>query len=145
VEARHGGRKQPFNVGEVLDGIFYVLWTGCQGGQRDLPSKSTVPLTVTGTARWSVSITNCTSLRASGKAENRAVANSKPARDIGYATHRMTLFCSGHAQRRAKQNGSSRRVMALLYIDPPRRLEQCSDTSGTEAKPDVPVHVSKQR
>ena len=27
---RHGGRKRSVNVREVLNGIFYVLWTGCQ-------------------------------------------------------------------------------------------------------------------
>jgi transposase len=28
--ARHKGRKRSVNVREVLNGIFYVLWTGCQ-------------------------------------------------------------------------------------------------------------------
>jgi transposase len=28
--ARHGGRKRSVNVREVLNGIFYILWTGCQ-------------------------------------------------------------------------------------------------------------------
>ena len=28
--ARHGGRKRSVNVREVVNGIFYVLWTGCQ-------------------------------------------------------------------------------------------------------------------
>src|SRR5262245_26439942 len=28
--ARQGGRKRSVNVGEVLNGIFYILWTGCQ-------------------------------------------------------------------------------------------------------------------
>ena len=28
--ARHGGRKRSVNVHEVLNGIFYVLWTGGQ-------------------------------------------------------------------------------------------------------------------
>ena len=27
---RHGGRRRSVNVREVLNGIFYVLWTGCQ-------------------------------------------------------------------------------------------------------------------
>ena len=42
--ARHGGRKRPVNVREVLNGIFYVLWTGCQWKAlpKDLPPKSTV-------------------------------------------------------------------------------------------------------
>jgi transposase len=26
--ARHGGRKRSMNVREVLNGIFYILWTG---------------------------------------------------------------------------------------------------------------------
>ena len=41
---RHGGRRRPVNVREVLNGIFYVLWTGCQWKAlpKDLPPKSTV-------------------------------------------------------------------------------------------------------
>ncbi len=42
--ARRGGRKRTVNVREVLNGIFYVLWTGCQwdGLPKDFPPKSTV-------------------------------------------------------------------------------------------------------
>ena len=42
---RHGGRRRSVNVREVLNGIFYVLWTGCQWKAlpKDLPPKSTVP------------------------------------------------------------------------------------------------------
>jgi transposase len=42
--ARHGGRKRSVNVREVLNGIFYTLWTGCQWKAlpKDLPPKSTV-------------------------------------------------------------------------------------------------------
>ena len=42
--ARRGGRKRSVNVREVLNGIFYVLWTGCQWQAlpKDLPPKSTV-------------------------------------------------------------------------------------------------------
>ena len=42
--ARHGGRNRSVNVREVLNGIFYVLWTGCQWKAlpKDLPLKSTV-------------------------------------------------------------------------------------------------------
>jgi transposase len=42
--ARHGGRKRPVNVREVLNGIFYVLWTGRQWKAlpKDLSPKSTV-------------------------------------------------------------------------------------------------------
>jgi transposase len=41
---RHGGRKRSVNVREVLNGIFYVLWAGCQWKAlpKDLPPKSTV-------------------------------------------------------------------------------------------------------
>ena len=40
--ARHGGRKRSVNVREVLNGIFYVRWTGCQWKAlpKDLPPKS---------------------------------------------------------------------------------------------------------
>ena len=42
--ARHGGRKRSINVREMLNAIFYVLWTGCQWKAlpKDLPPKSTV-------------------------------------------------------------------------------------------------------
>jgi transposase len=41
---QHGGRRRSVNVREVLNGIFYVLWTGCQWKAlpKDLPPKSTV-------------------------------------------------------------------------------------------------------
>ena len=41
--ARHGGRKRSVNVREILNGIFYVLSTGCQWQAlpKDLPPKST--------------------------------------------------------------------------------------------------------
>ena len=58
---RHGGRGRSVNVREVLNGIFYVLWTGCQWKAlpKDLPPKSTVH-DISGTAPWSASITRCT-------------------------------------------------------------------------------------
>ena len=42
--ARHGGRRRSVDVREVLNGIFYILWTGCQWKAlpKDLPPKSTV-------------------------------------------------------------------------------------------------------
>ena len=42
--AKHGGRKRSVDVREVLNGIFYVLSTGCQWTAipKDLPPKSTV-------------------------------------------------------------------------------------------------------
>ena len=44
ARARHGGRKRSVNVREVLNGIFYVLWTGCEWKalRKDLRRKSTV-------------------------------------------------------------------------------------------------------
>ena len=42
--ARRGGRRRSVNTREVLNAIFYVLWTGCQWKAlpKDLPPKSTV-------------------------------------------------------------------------------------------------------
>ena len=42
--AKRGGRPRDVNVREILNGIFYVLWTGCQWKAlpKDLPPKSTV-------------------------------------------------------------------------------------------------------
>jgi transposase len=41
--ARRGGRPRDVNLREVLNAIFYVLWTGCQWQAlpKDLPPKST--------------------------------------------------------------------------------------------------------
>ena len=41
--AKHGGRPRDVNIREVLNSIFYVLWTGCQWGAlpKDLVPKST--------------------------------------------------------------------------------------------------------
>ena len=41
--AKRGGRPRGVNVREVLNAIFYVLWTGCQWQAlpKDLPPKST--------------------------------------------------------------------------------------------------------
>jgi transposase len=42
--AKRGGRKRSVNLREVVNGIFYILWTGCQWKAlpKDLPPKSTV-------------------------------------------------------------------------------------------------------
>jgi len=42
--AKRGGRKRSVDTREVLNAIFYVLWTGCQWQAlpKDLPPKSTV-------------------------------------------------------------------------------------------------------
>src|SRR5690349_13888560 len=41
---RHGGRRRSVNVREVLNGIFYVLWTGCRWRAlpKDLPRLRTL-------------------------------------------------------------------------------------------------------
>lgn len=41
--AKRGGRPRTVNLREVLNAVFYVLWTGCQWGAlpKDLPPKST--------------------------------------------------------------------------------------------------------
>src|SRR5262245_25426034 len=61
--AKHGGRKRKIDVREYLNGIFYVLSTGCQWQAlpKDLPPKSTIIWNCgTGTARWSASTTRST-------------------------------------------------------------------------------------
>ena len=42
--AKRGGRRREVDVREVLNAIFYVLWTGCQWKAlpKDLPPRSTV-------------------------------------------------------------------------------------------------------
>lgn len=42
--AKRGGRRREVDVREILNAIFYVLWTGCQWKAlpKDLPPRSTV-------------------------------------------------------------------------------------------------------
>ena len=42
--AKRGGRPRTVDIREVLNAIFYVLWTGCQWKAlpKDLPPRSTV-------------------------------------------------------------------------------------------------------
>jgi transposase len=44
VDGRHGGRRRSRYVREVLNGIFYVLWTACQWKAlpKDLPDSECV-------------------------------------------------------------------------------------------------------
>jgi transposase len=37
IRQAHGGRKRSVNVREVLNGIFYVLWTRWKALPKDLP------------------------------------------------------------------------------------------------------------
>src|SRR5215207_3854399 len=58
--AKRGGRPRTVNVREVLNAIFYVLWTGCQWKAlpKDLPPRSTVweyCICGSGTELWSAS------------------------------------------------------------------------------------------
>jgi transposase len=75
--AKGGGRRRSVNVREVLNGVFYILWTGCQWKAlpKDLPPKSTVYDYLelwNWAARWNVSITSCTSQCANRKGMKRA-------------------------------------------------------------------------
>ena len=71
--ARQGGRKRSVNVREVLNGIFYVLWTGCQmegASQGSAAEEHGARLSRTvelGRHVRAYSITNCTSRCASRK------------------------------------------------------------------------------
>src|SRR5215204_7637605 len=61
--AKRGGRPRTVNVREVLNTIFYGLWTGCpwKALPKDLPPRSTVWDSLdlgTGTARSAASITS---------------------------------------------------------------------------------------
>ena len=75
--AKRGGRPRTVNIREVLNAIFYVLWTGCQWKAlpKDLPPRSTVWDSLdlgTGTARWSASITSFMSRFGRRQAARRA-------------------------------------------------------------------------
>ncbi len=66
--AKHGGRRREVDVREVMNGVLYVLETGCQWRAlpKDLtcrrsPRCTTISCCGTGTARWGASITRSTS------------------------------------------------------------------------------------
>ena len=75
--AKRGGRKRTVDVREVLNGVFYVLATGCQWRAlpKDLPPRSTVHGYLAlwaGTARSGARTTPCSSGRASRRARRQA-------------------------------------------------------------------------
>ena len=87
--AKRGGRPRTVNVREVLDAIFYVLWTGCQWKAlpKDLPPRSTVWEYLdcgTGTGRWSASTTRsmlrCGRTQAAKRARLRRSSTARPQR-----------------------------------------------------------------
>src|SRR5215213_1445958 len=60
--AKRGGRPRSVNVREVLNAIFYVLWTGCQWRHcrrtcRHAARSGNTSTCGTGTAPWAASIT----------------------------------------------------------------------------------------
>src|SRR5215208_2661114 len=62
LPAKRGGRPRTVNVREVLNAIFYVVWTGChwKALPKDLPPRSTVCEYLdlwSGTELWIASIT----------------------------------------------------------------------------------------
>src|ERR671910_2274290 len=75
--AKRGGRPRTVNVREVLNAIFYVLWTGCQWRRfrrtcrRAARSGSTWTCGI-GTARWAASTTRSMWRSESRRAEKRA-------------------------------------------------------------------------
>ena len=52
--ARHGGRRRSVNVREVLNGIFYILWTGCQWKAlpKDLPPEQQWRMMISSSGNW---------------------------------------------------------------------------------------------
>ena len=87
--AKRGGRPRTVNVREVLNAIFYVLWTGCQWKAlpKDLPPRSTVWEYLDcgiGTARSSASTTRsmlrCGRMRDARRARRRRSSTARPQR-----------------------------------------------------------------
>jgi transposase len=71
--AKRGGRKREVNLHEVVDGVMYLLSTGCRwrAWPKDRPPRSTVFGYLAGgytTARWIASIRRGTRSAASGRA-----------------------------------------------------------------------------
>lgn len=75
--AQHGGGPRTVNVREILNAVFYVLWTGYQWKalrrtcRRAAPSGSTWTCG-SGTARWGAFITRPTLRRGPGEGGSRS-------------------------------------------------------------------------
>src|SRR5947199_6327471 len=74
---KRGGGKRTVNIREVLNGIFYVLWTGCQWKAlpKDLRPRARctgISCSGTGTARWNGCIT-CSTWRCASRKDARPV------------------------------------------------------------------------
>src|SRR3954471_6223050 len=88
--AKRGGRPRTVNVREVLNAIFYVLWTGCQWKAlpKDLPPRAAPSGSTstygTGTGRWSASTTRsmlrCGRTQAARRARRRRSSTARPQR-----------------------------------------------------------------
>src|SRR6266702_642271 len=152
--AKHGGRKRTIDVREILNGIFYVLWTGCQWQAlpKDLPPKSTVWAYSTcgpGMARWSASITRSMWRYASrqdgrqARPRRSSTARAPRARKKGGLARPTGLRCG-------QEDHGSQAPYPCRYARPvaerrgPSRQHSGSRRGGAGARPPhasfVPVH-----
>jgi hypothetical protein len=129
VEARHGGRKQPFNVREVFNGFSTCSGRDASGPQGPAAQEHGALAILTSGGRHV------------GAYPSRTVRRCAPARR---PNTQDDAGCSGHAQRCAKQNGSSRRLMAPLHRPAASVRAVQSDTSGIEAIPEVSAYIKTE-
>ena len=113
---RHGGRKRSVNVREVLNGIFYVLWTGCQW--KALPKTChprarcmTISNSGIGTEHWSASIMRftlrCASRQGVKRARRQRSSTPKPRKALKKGGLRSILRATTRARRSKVASGTS--------------------------------------
>jgi len=156
--ARHGGRKRSVNVREVLNGIFYVLWTGCQWQAlpKDLPPKSrctTISNCGTGTARLSAFITRFTWRCVSRKDMKRARRPPSSTRRRRKEP-RKAGFARSCRLRRGQEDQGSQAAHPGRHVGPPAERRRSSrqrsgprrrSRTAAHGTPLVPLHRARLR
>ena len=115
--ARRGGRRRTVDAREVLNGIFYVLATGCQWRAlpKDLPPRSTVHGYLTlwawdGTLRRLHHALFVRARERAGKeaSPTAAIIDSQSAKGAGKGAHASTRRATTRARRSRAGSGTSR-------------------------------------
>jgi transposase len=114
---RRGGRKRTVNVREVLNGLLYVLSTGCQWRAipKELPPRSTI---FDYFARWEAGVSSQGSLTQSVQVRPRPrdsglVAREAPGRESQPVKPSDNTLCKERAQRSRLQRAVNAAVASL--------------------------------
>ena len=120
---RHGGRKRSVNVREVLNGIFYVLWTGCQWKAlpKDLRPRARCTIisnSGTGTARWSVFIM-CSTWRCASRRDWKQARQQRSSIRRAQRVPKKGALARSFGLRRGQEDQRSQTAYPCRHDGPP--------------------------